>query len=105
MVNGVKDIIGARCEQSPGILRREKLFNRQNFSRRIDVMQPCRHCLHLALANCAGERMDLPVNVGQADIIKVHERDPSDAGPPESFSGIAADAADPADHDVFSGEG
>ena len=49
--------------------------------------------------------MQLAVDVGQADVVEIHQGNSADTGPSQGLGCIAADPADAADHDMFVAEG
>lgn len=104
VVNGVQQVVRLPPQQFSGIVPGKEGLDRNDFSCRIDVPQAGGHDLDLGLADSAGEGVDLAVDVGQADIVEIHQRDSAEAGPPQCFGGVAADSADTADHDVFTGQ-
>lgn len=101
VVDGVQHVIGLWNKQLFGIFPGEKGLDRIDLCGGIDVAQSLRHDFDLGSANCAGKGMDLPVDVGQADVVEIDQCDMADTGPSQRFSGVAADPADAADHDML----
>jgi hypothetical protein len=44
--------------------------------------------------------VNLAIDIGQADIVVIHQGNPPDPGPTKSFGSVTANSADAADQDV-----
>ena len=66
----------------------------------IDDAGPFGHELHLRASDRRGHRVELPIDVGDADLVEVDEGQPADPGAGKALGCIAADAAHSQDHDV-----
>ena len=64
---------------------------------RIDVVHPLLQCQHLGLAQRTVQCLDLPVDVGQRDMVEIDQRDVADPTARQRLGRPGADAAHP-DH-------
>lgn len=72
---------------------------------RINHAKPLCHDLDLRLTNGLRESVDLPISVGDADIVKVHKGDFTESGPRESLCAPGAYTSNSDDGNVGLAEG
>jgi len=72
---------------------------------RINHAKPLCHDLDLRLTNGLRESVDLPISVGDADIVKVHKGDFTESGPRESLCAPRAYSSNSDDGNVCLAEG
>ena len=77
----------------------EKSFEGLHLDSRIDGAAALCHHLDLGAPDRVIQSMDLAVDIGQADVIEIDQRQTADAGPGQGFGGITADPADTEYHD------
>ena len=96
-VDGIDNVVVRHREEALGLLGQVEVLNRIDNSLRVDVEDALLHRLRLLLADRLRRRMDLAVDVRQADEVIVDEHEMADTGSREPFCHKRADAADAKD--------
>ena len=96
-VDGIDNVVVRHREEALGLLGQVEVLNRIDNSLRVDVEDALLHRLRLLLADRLRRRMDLAVDVRQADEVIVDEHEMADTGSREPLCHKRADAADAKD--------
>ena len=94
--------LGVRRQQRLGVLGLVERLHSLDRDLRVDLAAALRQQLRLGLADSALQRLDLPVHVGRAHDVVIHQRQLADARSREALHGEAAHAAHAKNHDVRS---
>lgn len=103
-VDGIDDDVGMGGEEVFRVFRGVEGLLDGAAGLGIDEVDSPGQCDGLGLADGLGGGVDLPVGVGEAEIIEIDEGELPDAGTGEGFDGPRADSAEANDHDVALGE-
>src|SRR5210317_2040745 len=79
-VNAVDDVVIFFCHQDSDIFNAEKLLYGVDLTMRIYLLNPFGHDLHLGLAKCVAECMQLPVYIGFGNMVEVDQRELANGG-------------------------
>ena len=93
MVNTVHNIIVGTGKEKVAVFSCIEITIRDDFSLGVDETQPVGHNLHLGFADRAIHGMELPIHVGEADIVEIDDSQPADAGATEGLGSKAANSA------------
>ena len=74
-VNAVNDVIEFFCHQGFEIFNGEKFFYGVDLAMRIDLLNAPGHYLHLGHTEGVGQGMQLPVDVGFGNVVKIDQCD------------------------------
>ncbi len=81
MVDGVDHVVVTVAQQKVAVLGGIEVLVRDDLSLRVDQAHPLRHDHGLGLADGAVHGVELPVDVGEADLVEIDDDQPPDAGP------------------------
>ncbi len=103
-VDGVDDPVVARCQKAFAGAFEEKLRHRVDFDARVDAAHPFGQCDDFGSPDLPFQRGELPVGVGDADVVLINQGQPTDPGAGEGFHRPGADASHADDGDMSPGE-
>ena len=79
VIDGIQDIIEVLAKHLGHIFRADEVFDFGDATCRIDVAYPFRHGACFRFAECVAERMNLAVDVGLGNHVKVDQGEGADA--------------------------
>lgn len=92
-VNGVNDDVRFRLQQFFRIGGRVEAVDGDDFRLRVDLPEAGGHGFRLGLADRGFQSVDLPVGIGDAEVVQVHQDNGADARPRQGFRRPGAYAA------------